>query len=49
LAAEFANQGQDWETELRQIAKEKKLMKELGLTDSDIKINPKQQKETANE
>lgn len=49
LAAEFANQGRDWETELRQIAKEKKLMRKLGLTDSDIKINPKQQKETANE
>ena len=36
LAAEFANQGQDWETELRQIAKEKKLMKELGLTSEDV-------------
>ncbi|NLF32563.1 MAG: hypothetical protein GX591_16940, partial [Planctomycetes bacterium] len=32
LAAEYARQGKDWETELRQRAKEKKLMEELGLT-----------------
>ena len=32
LAAEYAKQGKDWETELRQIAKEKELMKELGIT-----------------
>ena len=31
LAAEFARQGKDWETELRQRAKEKQLMQELGL------------------
>jgi len=31
LAAEYAKQGKDWESELRQIAKEKKLMQELGL------------------
>ncbi|HUT57885.1 MAG TPA: phage portal protein [Phycisphaerae bacterium] len=31
LAAEFARQGKDWETELRQRAKEVALMKELGL------------------
>ena len=31
LAAEFARQGKDWETELSQRAKEKKLMAELGL------------------
>jgi len=31
LAAEYAVQGKDWETELRQLAKEKKLMAELGL------------------
>ncbi len=31
LAAEYAKQGRDWETELRQRAKELKLQKELGL------------------
>jgi lambda family phage portal protein len=31
LAAEYAKQGKDWETELRQRAKEVALMKELGL------------------
>ena len=33
LAAEYARQGKDWETELRQIAKERKLMRELGIDD----------------
>jgi len=33
LAAEYARQGKDWETELRQRAKEKQLMAELGLSD----------------
>ena len=32
LASEYARQGKDWETELRQRAKEMALMKELGLT-----------------
>ncbi|OQB77231.1 MAG: Phage portal protein, lambda family [Planctomycetes bacterium ADurb.Bin126] len=32
LAAEYARQGKDWESELRQRAKEVALMKELGLT-----------------
>ncbi|NQT20545.1 MAG: phage portal protein [Planctomycetes bacterium] len=32
LAIEFARSGRDWETELRQIAKERELMQELGLT-----------------
>ena len=32
LANEYAKQGKDWEVELRQIAKEKSLMKELNLT-----------------
>jgi len=32
LAAEYAKQGKDWETELRQRAKEKSLMDELGLS-----------------
>jgi capsid protein len=33
LAAEYARQGKDWEVELRQRAKEKQLMAELGLTE----------------
>ncbi len=32
LAMEYARQGKDWETELRQRAKEVALMKELGLS-----------------
>jgi len=32
LACEYARQGKDWETELRQRAKEASLIKELGLT-----------------
>jgi len=32
LASEYARQGKDWETELRQRAREVALMKELGLT-----------------
>jgi len=35
LAAEYARQGKDWETELRQRAKEMVLMKELGLSQAD--------------
>lgn len=31
LAAEYARQGKDWETELRQRAKEVQLMEQLGL------------------
>ncbi|HNX25941.1 MAG TPA: phage portal protein [Phycisphaerae bacterium] len=38
LAHEYARQGRDWETELRQLAKEKKLMSELGLTQSSTPI-----------
>ncbi|MBI1375197.1 MAG: phage portal protein [Phycisphaera sp.] len=34
LAAEYARQGKDWETELRQRAREVTLMNELGLTPS---------------
>jgi lambda family phage portal protein len=34
LAAEYARQGKDWETELNQRAKEKQLMEELGLAQS---------------
>ena len=36
LATEFALQGKDWETEVRQIAREKRLMQELGLTGSNV-------------
>ena len=35
LANEYALQGKDWETEIRQRAREKNLMRELGLTDSE--------------
>ena len=35
LAVEYAKQGRDWETELRQRAKEKTLMRELGLDESE--------------
>jgi lambda family phage portal protein len=35
LATEYARQGRDWEAELRQRAKERKLMTELGLTAAD--------------
>ena len=34
LAAEFARQGKDWETELSQRSKEKQLMTQLGLTET---------------
>ena len=40
LAAEYARQGRDWEQELRQRAKERALMDELGLTRVDLlKLN----------
>lgn len=32
LAAEYAKQGKDWEVEVRQIAKERKLLTELGIS-----------------
>lgn len=35
LANEYAKQGRDWESELRQRAKEQKLLEELGLTESE--------------
>jgi lambda family phage portal protein len=45
LATEYARQGKDWETELRQRAKEIALMKELGLTVAQAvpKQDPKQE------
>lgn len=36
LAREYARQGLDWEKELRQIARERRLMAELGLTTEDV-------------
>ena len=39
LASEYAKQGKDWETELRQIAKERKLMEELGITSEELSNN----------
>jgi len=39
LAAEYARQGKDWETELRQRAREKQLMAELGLTEAAAQPN----------
>jgi capsid protein len=36
LANEYALAGRDWEAEIRQRAREKKLMRELGLTDEDV-------------
>lgn len=35
LATEYARQGKDWETELHQLAREKKLLKSLGLTEDE--------------
>jgi len=35
LAAEYARQGRDWEAEVRQRAKERQLMTELGLTTAE--------------
>ena len=35
LAHEYAKQGKDWETELRQRAKEKEMMRELGLSEAE--------------
>ena len=36
LANEYAIQGKDWETEIRQRAREKRLIQELGLNDSNV-------------
>ena len=47
LAAEYARQGKDWETELRQIAREKELMDELGI--SIEKEEPKDKEENEDE
>ncbi|MEX0655888.1 MAG: phage portal protein [Phycisphaeraceae bacterium] len=39
LASEYAKQGHDWETELRQIAREKQLMRELGISEDEAAPN----------
>jgi capsid protein len=44
LAAEYARQGKDWETELRQRAKESQLMKELGLAAEPVPAQPTEEK-----
>ena len=50
LATEYARQGKDWETELRQIAKEQKLMDELGIASQDVaKPQTKEDEEDENE
>ena len=43
LADEYAKRGLDWETQLRQRAKEKALMKELGLTEAEAAPKPVQE------
>jgi lambda family phage portal protein len=46
LANEYARQGRDWESELRQRAKERQLMEELGLSVGEsLPNNPQQQDE----
>jgi len=40
LATEYARQGKDWETELRQRAKEKQIMNELGLSEAEAQPEP---------
>ena len=49
LAAEYARQGKDWETELRQRAKEKKLMRELGLLEELVVNEPNQNEQEEQE
>ena len=46
LAHEYARQGKDWEQELRQRAREKNLMRDLGLTESEAMPNFTHGKET---
>ena len=45
LASEYARQGKDWESELRQRAKEKLLMNELGLTEAQAQPQSQPQEE----
>ena len=45
LAIEYAKQGRDWEVEMRQIAKEKALKKELGIDDTAFFQNSEKEKD----
>jgi len=48
LAYEYARQGKDWEAELRQRAKERQFMKELGLTEDEaVTPDPEEEDEDA--
>ncbi len=49
LAYEYARQGRDWETELRQRAKEVALMRSLGLSPSQAQPQPVAHEETEEE
>ena len=49
LAIEYARQGRDWETELRQRAKEKQLMDELGLSAEQASAQPEPEDPDAEE
>ena len=49
LAIEYAKQGRDWEVELRQIAKEKALMKELGIGDEEKPDDTEETQDSNNE
>jgi len=49
LAHEYARQGKDWETELRQRAKEAALMAELGLTAAQAAPTPDKQEKDEDE
>jgi capsid protein len=46
MAHEYARQGRDWESELRQRAKELQLMTELGLPSASVQSTVKEEKET---
>ena len=45
LASEYAKQGKDWETELRQIAREKELMEELGIAQAEPELKEEKEDE----
>jgi capsid protein len=47
LAIEYARQGRDWESELRQVARERKLMQQLNISNQEI--NPKTNPQETNE
>jgi lambda family phage portal protein len=47
LAIEYARQGRDWESELRQVARERELMQQLNISTQEVnpKSNPQETKE----